>query len=106
MTNLNLDGLFNTTVIDCTDTDYNYRHLTGWRWFLYSRFGAFSFARRLIGGRWELWLLSHRWGLMWLPVIDWSTAKNLPPFVHKGRPVKTEQWPKPIVIDHHMGPYR
>jgi len=107
VTNLNLDGLFKSSIeIRCTDPQHNYRNLTGWRWFLYIRLGNSRFVRRLIGGKWEHWLLSREWGTLWLPVNDWSTGRDLPPFVTKGRPIASEEWPKPPVIDGSKGPYR
>lgn len=53
----------------------NCRRFTGWRMVLHLFFSASPLVRRILGGKWELWV--HDQGqinavLTWHPVKDWS----------------------------------
>lgn len=106
MGELDLNGLFGTTEIRCSDPRFNYRRLEGWHWFLYRNFGRFRFVRKLIKGMWEFWPVSPGRSAMWLPVLDWSTATYQPPFTRGDTSIAQEEWPKPPVIRGQRGPYR
>src|SRR5690606_5385112 len=53
----------------------NLKHPGGWRELLYVFFGDYSWCRRILGGRWELWghdVGRHNTVLTWHWVKDWS----------------------------------
>lgn len=57
----------------------NYRPLKGWRRWLFYTFSEYRWARRLIGGRWERWLIDVVGAPVWEPVTGFSSNQRPSP---------------------------
>lgn len=72
--------------------DSNLRTLTGWRRSLDLWCCQYQWARRLIGGKWELLPMDRGPITCWYPVTGWSNLKRLPTVVCVGPAVLKEDW--------------